>query len=175
MGRLHRIKGLDTLISAFGDAVNDYPDSILVLAGQDDGYKEKAEKMIKDGNLKNSVIFTGPIWGKEKIAALSESNLFALASYSEDCPMVMIEAMHFGLPVIITKNNGLSPYVIKVNSGLVVEKNREQLRQAILKLLKNADLAAKMGEAGRELVKKEFSPELVAERFIKAYNKIITP
>jgi len=77
------------------------------------------------------------------------------------------------LPVIITKNSALAEIIIKSGAGIVIEKDEKQLAKAILKILNNPDLAKKMGERGRELVKNEFSSGKVAERFIKEYNEIL--
>ena len=103
LGRIHWIKGLDTLIPAFAEVIKKEPKAILVLAGgNEDGYKKIVEEMVKRYNLENQVIFTGMIIGKDKIAALQDSDVFVLPSYSESFGMAVIEAMYFGLPVIVT-------------------------------------------------------------------------
>lgn len=71
--------------------------------------------------------------------------------------MAVIEAMCFGLPVIITKNVGIAPSVEKAKAGIVVDKDEKQLTEAILKILENTDLAKQMGEAGKRLVEEEFN------------------
>jgi len=55
----------------------------------------------------------------------------------------------------------------------VIEKDEKQLAEAILKILDNPDLAKKMGEAGKQLVKTEFSSEKVAEKWIEEYRNLI--
>ena len=88
--------------------------------------------------------------------------------------MVVVEAMDAGKPVVITKGVGIAGEVEKAGAGLVVEKDAKQVAEAILKILNNSDLAKKIGENGRKLVKTEFSSEKVAERWIKEYNKILS-
>jgi glycosyltransferase involved in cell wall biosynthesis len=197
LGRLHPIKGLGTLIPAFTEVIKKRPDCVLVLAGPDDeGYKKEILRIINEINKKTSdvlklkpsifgtsdvpkienpnIIFTGMILGDEKIAAFRESDVFVLPSYSENFGMAVIEAMSFGLPVVITRGVGVSKEVETAGAGLVVEKDIEQVAEAILKFLENPAMAKKMGEAGRELVKKEFSSDNVAERFLKEYNSLLT-
>ena len=58
-------------------------------------------------------------------------------------------------------------------AGLVVEKNVNQVAEAILEILENPELAEKMGEQGKKLVKNEFSGDKVAKRFLEEYNKTI--
>jgi len=176
LARLHPIKGLDTLIPAFAEVIKKEPKAVLVLAGPDEkNYKKEIELKIVNCKLKidKDVIFTGMILSNDKPAAYKESNVFVLPSYSENFGMAAAEAMSFGLPVIVTKGVGISDEIEKAVAGIVIEKNEKQLSEAILKILNNPDLAKKMGEQGRELVKNEFSSGKVAERFIKEYNEIL--
>jgi glycosyltransferase involved in cell wall biosynthesis len=109
--------------------------------------------------------------GEDKIAACSEGDVFVLPSYSENFGMAVIEAMYFGLPVIITKNVGISPSVEKFKAGLIIEKDEKKLTEAIWTILNNPDLAKKMGENGKRLIEEEFSPEKIADKWIKIYQE----
>ena len=185
---------MDTLIPAFAEVVKKEPNAVLVLAGPDNDYQGEVLKFINGINIRTSdvhklrplilrtsdvqnikdanVIFTGMLLGNDKIAAYRESDVFVLPSYSENFGMAVVEAMYFGLPVVITKGVGISPSINKVGAGIVIEKNEKQLTEAILKILNNPDLAKKMGENGRKLVEKEFSCDGVAEKWIKEYNNL---
>ncbi|MEK7062255.1 MAG: glycosyltransferase [Patescibacteria group bacterium] len=181
LGRLNWIKGLDTLISAFAEVVKKEPNAVLVLAGPDENnYISNLKSQISAwpagrSNLKidDKIIFTGMLTGDDKIAAYRGSDIFVLPSYSESFGMAAVEAMFCGLPVVVTKGVGISPNVEKAGAGIVIEKDKEQLSEAILKILNEPDLAKKMGQNGKQLVKNEFSCDVVAEKFISAYNEII--
>ena len=190
LARLHPIKGLDTLIPAFAEVIKKESRAVLVLAGPDEnGYKKEIIKMINDYNLTffdfslhqsalsprrpASCIFTGMLIGEKKVAAFRESNVFVLPSYTEALPMATIEAMYFGLPVVITEGVGISPNIDRAEAGLVINKDEKQLVEAILKILENPRLGKEMGQKGRELVETEFSSEKVAGKWIEEYNKII--
>ncbi len=176
LGRLNWIKGLDTLIPAFAEVVKKEPKAVLILAGPDDeNYKKEIELKIENCKLKISkdVIFTGMLIGDDKIAAFQGSDVFALPSYSENFGMAAVEAMACVLPVVITKGVGISEKVRQSGAGLVVEKDVNQVAEAILKILNNSDLAKKMGEDGRRLIEQEFSGEKVAGKFLKEYNEIL--
>lgn len=174
MGRLHKIKGLDTLIPAFAEVVKKEPKAVLVLAGPDDeGYKKNIQLLITNYQLQNEVIFTGMLTGNDKKMAYQESDVFVLPSYSENFGMAVVEAMAINLPAVITKGVGISEEVKKAGAGIVVEKDEKQLAEAILKILNNPDLAKKMGENGRKLVETEFSSEKVARKFMEEYGKIL--
>ncbi|MEK7635659.1 MAG: glycosyltransferase [Patescibacteria group bacterium] len=174
MGRLHKIKGLDILISAFSEIVKKEPNLVLVLAGPDDeGYGKNLKSQILNLKIDDKVLFTGMLIGDDKIAAYRESDVFVLPSYSENFGMSVVEAMAIGLPVVITKGVGISPNVERVGAGIVIKKDEKQLTAAILKILNNSELAKKMGGNGRKLVETEFSSDKVAKKFIKEYNEMI--
>ena len=174
LGRLHPIKGLDTLIPAFAEVIKKEPKAILVLAGPDDeGYGQKIKSQISNLKISDKVIFTDMLLGEEKEAAFREADVFVLPSYSESFGMAVVEAMSFGLPVVITEGVGISPSINRAGAGLVINKDEKQLTEAILKILNNPELAKKMGENGKKLVETEFSSEKVAEKWIEEYNKII--
>ncbi len=176
LGRLYWIKGFDTLIPAFEKVIKEKSSAVLVLAGPDEGnYKKEIELMI--GNRKliigKNVIFTGMLTGNDKIAAYQESDVFVLPSYTEALSMAIIEAMSFGIPIITTKNVGSADSILKANAGIVIEKNEQQLTEAILKILNEPNLAKKMGENGKRLVVEKFSADKIANKWIEEYNKII--
>lgn len=176
LSRLSWKKGLDTLIPAFAEVIKKEPKAVLIIAGGDEeNYKKEIELEIENCKLKigNEVIFTGMLLGDEKAAAYAASDVFVLPSYAENFGMAVVEAMAVGLPAIITKGVGISNEVAKVGAGIVIDKNVNQLAEAILEILKNLDLAKKIGEAGRKLVETEFSAEKVAERWMKEYKKLI--
>lgn len=174
LSRLNWKKGLDTLIPAFAEVVKKKPRAILVLAGSDEkNYKIQIEKLVKDYDLGKNVLFVGMLLGEDKTTAYRESAVFVLPSYSENFGMAVAEAMSFGVPVIITKTVGIAPSVEKAGAGLVVEKDKKQLSEAILRILNNPELAKKMGAAGKQLVATEFSWPEIAEKWVQEYNTII--
>jgi len=174
LGRIHFIKGLDTLIPAFARVADKNPQAVLVLAGGDeDGYRKTVEDLVKKHDLENRVIFTGMITGKEKTSALQDADVFVLPSYSESFGMSAVEAMYFSLPVVITENAGIASDIARAGAGIVIKKEETPLENAISKILNNPDLAGKMGKQGRKLVETEFSGLAVADKFIRVYNEIL--
>ena len=174
LSRLNWKKGLDTLIPAFAEVVKKEPKAVLILVGPDDeGYKKNIQLLITNYQLQDKAIFTGMLLGKDKIEVLQDSDVFVLPSYSENFGMAVVEAMYFGLPVVITKGVGISREIGKASAGLVVEKDVKQVAEAILKILNNSELAKKISETGKKLVNEEFDSKKIAEKWIEEYNKII--
>lgn len=174
LGRLGWKKGFDTLIPAFQSVMEREPAAILVIAGGDDGYRVSIEQLMQKFHIPSArVVFTGSLAGQEKVGAYVGSNAFVLPSYSENFAMVVAEAMHVRLPVVISDKVGIAPAVKRAGAGLVVPKNEKEVADAILRLFKNEKEAAVMGDAGRRLVEREFGPARVAEQFSELYNQIV--
>lgn len=175
LGRLNWEKGFDTLIPAFSRILKKASKVILMIAGPDErGYKKEIKKLIKKNKLPTeSIIFTGQLLGEEKRAAFASADVFVLPSYSENFGMAVVEAMSFGLPVIITEGVGISPEIKESAAGVVVQKDKDQVAKAIIDVLGNPESAKEMGEKGKRLVREKFSMDKVAESFLKAYSNII--
>ncbi len=174
VGRLHPIKGFDTLIPAMADIVKSLPAAKLAIVGGDEkGYKREIEKMIDNDRLANRVVFTGRLVGREKAAALAAADLFVLPSYSENFGMAAAEAMAAGLPVVLTDGVGIAPEVRRAGAGIIVEKKPDLLARAILDILTGRVDGRAMGERGKHLVTERFSLEAVGEAMAGLYRSII--
>lgn len=174
LGRISWKKGFDTLIPAFKSVVEKHNSVLLVIAGVDDEeYKKEIEKLIAELHIGNSVVFVGELLGDVKLAALRESDIFVLSSYSENFGMAVVEAMSSELPVIITEGVAISSDIGRAHAGIVIKKDEKELADAILGLLENKENAREMGKRGREFVKAQFSMERVAQTMRDAYNRVI--
>lgn len=174
LGRLHHIKGFDTLVSAFAEVANKMPDSVLVIAGNDEGgYRKEIEKMVYSFSLGERVFFVGMLGKEQKENAFRESNVFVMPSYSENFGMASGEAMRAGLPVVVTDVVGISDIVIATESGVVIRKDTKECASAILKILSDPGIAVRFGYNGRRAASKYFAPQRVAEQMIREYNKVV--
>lgn len=174
LGRISWKKGLDTLIPAFAEVVKKEPEALLVIAGGDDeNYKKNIQLLITNYELQNKVLFTSMIGGGDKIAALQESDVFVLPSYSENFSMSAVEAMYLNLPVVITKYVGVAPEVRQYGAGIVTEKDTNEMAEAIIKILADEKLKIAMGEKGRHLVEEKFVMSKIADQWITAYQSIL--
>ncbi|MDI6717456.1 MAG: glycosyltransferase [Patescibacteria group bacterium] len=174
LGRLNWKKGFDTFIPAFAKIIKKEPKAVLVIAGGDDeGYGQKIKSQISNLKIEDKTIFTGMLAGDDKIAVYQDSNIFVLPSYSENFGNVVLEAAYFGLPVVVTKGVAVGLEFEKAGAGIAVEKNVQELAEAILKILKNSGLGKKMGIVGKKFVETEFSWLKITENFIKKYSDLL--
>ena len=171
LGRIHRIKGLDLLIKVFSDLAKFLDDVKLVIAGPDDGYLTSLKKLVADSEISEKVLFTGPLYGQEKLKAYVDADVYILPSFYETFPMTLLEAMACGTPVIVTDRCGIAD-VINGQAGLVVPYDKEQLRDALLHMLSDDQMRLRFGEKGKLLVREKFNWEKIAEQVEGVYRGV---
>ena len=170
LSRLSSKKNPEMLMRVF--AKLDLPKTKLVLAGpSESGYLEKLQLIRKELELESDIIFTGPLFGNEKISALVDADIFVLPSTNENFGNVIAESVAAGTPVIITNKCGIAPY-IKDRVGLVVSPEQHELQQAIITLLSDTPLYKKF-ELACSYVAKEFSWDQPAASMEQLYKKVL--
>jgi len=177
LSRLHYKKGLDRLAAGFTELAKRCDKIHLVVAGPDGGEQSMLEQRVRDAGLDGRVHLTGPLWGKDKLAAMVDSACFCLPSRQEGFSVAITEAMACGRPVVITDACHF-PEVAEVQAGCVVTLNDDDsagsantLAEALHSVLTDSDQAASMGAAGRELIETRFTWPKIAELSINCYER----
>lgn len=161
VGRLAEVKGVPLLLEAFRRLRPDHPDAMLTIVG-DGELREALEAEAKD--LAN-VRFTGAIGQADVAEELAKSALFILPSRAEGVPVVLMEAMASGRPVVATRITGVPELVEDGVSGVLIEPGDvDALTAAIEALLRDRDRAIRLGEAGRAKVAADFDVQGEARR-----------
>lgn len=151
-GRIGSRKGTFDLIQAFAEMPQSFKErSELIVAG--DGDIEQAAKLAESLNIKNKVRFLGWIDSKTREKLLADINVFILPSYNEGLPMALLEAMGWGLPVIVTPVGGIPELITSTENGLLVTPGDiQQLSDMMQSLIENQSLRVSLGNAARESV-----------------------
>ena len=167
IGRIHITKGIDLLVKAFADLAKELNDVKLVLVGPDDGYQSVIEDYVRTLKVNDKVLFTGFVNNKEKIAAFADADVFVTPSFL-GFPVTFLEACACGTPIITTRNGDELDW-IHDRVGYVVEYNKEQLQDAMSKILRDEGLRRRFGEEGKRLVREEFSWDKVVKKVEEVY------
>lgn len=140
VGSLDKRKGFYDLINAFNQI--EQKNVRLIICGKpNDENSEKAIEEIKD---KSVFDYRGYVSGEAKNKAFLDSDVFILPSYGEGLPITILEAFHFGMPVIST-NVGAIPEIIDDSNGRIVNPgDLKGIKNAILQLC-NEELLLKLG------------------------------
>ncbi|MAL27555.1 MAG: colanic acid biosynthesis glycosyltransferase WcaL [Croceicoccus sp.] len=157
IGRLAAAKGVPILLDAFARLHAAHPDARLTLVG-DGPARPVLEARARDLGLGGAVRLTGALSQDEVTAELARADLFALPSFAEGVPIVLMEAMAAGLPVLATAIAGIPELVEDGVSGrLVAPGDTSGFAAAMADLLADPARARAMGRAGRQKVAAEFS------------------
>lgn len=171
LGRLHHKKGLDILAAAFARIAARFPTLRLVVAGPDQGAREPFERQIASVNLTGRVHLVGPLYGRQKYAALAAAACFCLPSRQEGFSVAVLEALACRTPVVLSDACHF-PEVAEAGVGRVVPLTPDAVADALAAVV--ADPAARaMGDRGRALVEKQYTWERVAEQTIDLYHSVL--
>ena len=175
LGRINFKKGLDLLAQAFGRIARELTDVHLLIAGPDsDGYAAKVRLWLSEQGVLDRTTFTGMVEGEAKAAALAESAMFVLPSYTENFGIAVVEAMAAGLPVIISNRVNIWREIAAARAGLVVNTDAGEVADAMRALLASPERAAEMGRNGKDLARKQFSWESAGARLMELYADVIS-
>jgi len=128
--------------------------------------------LIKCLNLEGNVKVIGPLDFDELKELYVACDMFALPSLEEPFGLVLTEAMASGKPVIGTKVGGILMQIKDGWNGFLVKPaDHKQLAEKIMYLIENSDERVRMGKNGRMLAEREFDWRIIAEKYIKNYEK----
>ena len=114
------------------------------------GYLASLEKCARDCGVAGRVIFPGPMYEDDKVAALRDANLFVLPSLYENFANVVAEAVAYNVPVIISPQCGIAPLIDGL-AGLVVPSDERAVARAIRSLMDDKHLYSKLKEGCTEV------------------------
>lgn len=144
-------KGLDRFFNIWKEIAYKYPDWQVEIIGKEVENSEYKKEVIAMG-ISDSIIFTPPT--KQIEAKYFEASIYAMTSRFEAFPMVLIEAMSCGIPVI-AYDCPCGPRAIISNNenGFLIENNnQEQFATHLENLIENSELRKKMGDKAKESV-----------------------
>lgn len=170
IGRLSAVKGIHNLIEAFG-RIGKKKELKLVIAGTGDydhALRRQAQKFC-------NVVFTGFVGSQEIKKSLYRNCLaLMLPSLYEAFPLVVLEAMTYGKPVVASCVGDIPSIVKNGVNGLLVKPNDiDGLVQAIARLYEDPDLRKNMGLRNRSVIMGNFTVEKMATRTFQVYSKLM--
>lgn len=174
LSRLLPTKGIDVFLDAFLSIIKrkEFGSWRLVLAGEGPmEYVNSLKRTVAEQGHTDSVIFTGWLDGEEKEEALRNSSLLALPSYHENFGLCVIEALAYGVPVLISPHVNLAPEIESTVAGWIAEIDTASIEHALSAALGSRQERIKRGAAGRNLAASYAWP-VVANRLTELYASV---
>lgn len=161
--RLSEQKGLEYLLKAMPKIQSVFPDVKLVIAGDGD-LREHLEEVSQKNGVTESVLFLG---GRLDIPELLKTfDLYVLPSLWEGLPMIILEAMAAGCPIVATDVGGVARAIKHDDTGLLVEpKDPDSLATAVTTLLQDNALRDRLTSNAKELFENSFSAEIMTKQY----------
>ncbi len=155
IARLETTKGIHILLEAFGQLSKTYPEIHLEIVGT--GSQEaQYHSFVTQNNLANQVTFAG--YQTNVAAYLNYFDLLVIPSLHETHPLVLLEGISFGKPIIATRVGGIPEVIIDKKNGLLIEPgNVTELTKALVELIEDQELRAVLGLKARETYQKEYT------------------
>jgi|GEM_PF-2041178 len=163
VGNIIRRKGVDLLIKAFAKLKRNpkYNNMILIIVGgnpneENGSYIAEIKEIIKKENLEDSILFLG--YRNDAREIMQVFDIFVMPSRMESFGVAIIEAMSYGVPVIVTNGGSITEIVRNNENGIVVEcENYDSIAYAIETLYRNEEKRKKISINAINDVKERFS------------------
>lgn len=174
VGHLERRKGVERLVEAFAELLDERSGARLLLVGGGRGVPEDTEPALRELvvqlGLEEAVRFCGV--RADPRPFLRAADVFVLPSFREGMPNALLEAMASGLPCVAPRSAG-GDEVIDADTGIVPPSNApEDLLSALRVLAGYPGRRAAMGRAAAERAK-AFDVEQVVDRFEELYGSVV--
>lgn len=171
VGRLDETKGQRETIEALASLTSELPNARLVLVGGG-SFREELERLAQNLGVSGRVVFAGV--RKDVRACLASFDVFAHPSYSDPCPLAVLEAQAAGLPVVAFRDGGIPEIVEHGQTGLLSRAGEvDGLAESLRKTLADPELATRLGQAGAERMKTHFNGALAGQRFAVVVRELL--
>ena len=178
VGRIMQIKGVLELINAV-ISLKDNHIKLLIMGSANSGkwafspYEREVKKICEKN--RNSIIFTGYVDNTEVYKYASAADIQCLPTLVEEAaPLVVLEAMAEGLPLVVTRSGGVTEYADE-STALIIEKDNiiENLKKAICYMKENPEVRKGMSEKAK-IKSKQYNEAGYYENFVETVFKIIS-
>jgi glycosyltransferase involved in cell wall biosynthesis len=120
LSRIHLMKNCEGLIRGFCQIATRHPEIHLLLAGPDqEGREVQLRQLAERLGAAQRITFSGPLYGSDKVAALRTADLVALPSHCETFPVIVLEALAAGKPVLVSDAVCIFRDIVESGAGLV--------------------------------------------------------
>ena len=173
MGSLHAYKGVGTFLAALGAI--DRPVTAVVAGRFND--PDQPRRLLDEAgvpaHLRESVVFTGGVTDAELRALHHLADLFVYPTAGDTLPLVVLEAMASGTPVVSTEVGGI-PFEVTPDVGVLVQPGDPAgVARAVSSLLADPDALQRMGTAARRRVEQVFRWSLAAQAAVVGYERAL--
>jgi glycosyltransferase involved in cell wall biosynthesis len=145
----------------------------LVFAGEGpEEYVGALRRKVAKHGLENSVLFPGWLDGERKNTFLRQASLLALPSYHENFGLCVMEALAFGVPVLVSPHVHLAEDILSAGGGWLADVEKESIEVTLKEVFRSDAERARRGLAGKEFSRR-FTWRNIAGQLIDVYSQLL--
>jgi glycosyltransferase involved in cell wall biosynthesis len=165
-------KNIRNLLLAMSYVREEIPGALLHVFGNDLSDSGILAEWAVQQNLNEGIIWHGYVDRSEIELELSRADLMIHPSLEEAQPMVLLEAMSLGIPVLAGKYSGGVPWSLGEAGVLVDVENPLEIAKSAIEILNSIEIRKDMVSEGLRLVSTKYSPKEVSDSYLHQYKKI---
>lgn len=170
VGRLVPVKAVDRLVAAAPLILEAVPTARFLVVG-DGPERPRLESVAAALGLGSAVSFTGAV--SDAAELIGRSAVLVLTSTSEGLPLVVLEAMAAGVPVVAPVLGGTAEALAGGGGVLVADVEPATVAAAVMDLLSSPERRREMGRAGRRTVAESYDLALMLDRYDRLYERAL--
>jgi 1,2-diacylglycerol 3-alpha-glucosyltransferase len=171
VGRLGKEKNVELILNSMPAILEQVPDAKALIVGEHTPGRGQLEELAAKLGIAGRVSFTGHIDHQELGAIYHQATLFAFPSLTDTQGLVLNEAAHAGLPIVM-----VDPLITEVvedgKNGLVTAPNKREFAAAIIKILQDEPLRLSMSSTSRKLAAQHTAGKQAA-KLLRLYQDVI--
>jgi len=174
VGRLHPVKGLDTLLYAWQKVSQsieiDRARLLIVGEGPEEPF---LRQLVSQLGLEATTLFLGR--RDNVVKYLQSTDVLVLPSLSEGLPNALLEAMACGLAAVATNVGGSNDVINNLENGVLIHpRDPKALSDALLTLLNDKKLADRLGQEARKTIEERYSLDQVVNQYMRLYQSLVS-
>ena len=175
VGTVSRRKNQNEFLRALDPLAKQMPFRVVFFGGasSDDPYGREFFSLISERPWAE---YGGFIDRKASREMFGRASLVVLPTLEDNCPMVVLEAMAAGIPVVASRVGGVPDLIENEVTGLFCDPQRpDTMREAVCRVLMEPALRLRLGGAGRQSALDRFHPRVIAEKHVAIYRSLLEP
>ncbi len=170
LSRIHRKKGIETLLKAIANVKARGVDCVVAIAGSgDEAYLAAMKKLADELAIGDRTIWTGHVGGELKVSLYEAADIFALPTHSENFGFVFPEAMASGTPVLTTRGVDIWPELEASGAATILDTSVEAFENEILRLLSHRESLDAMRAKAKPWVFDAFDEQKLLDKYEAMY------
>ncbi|MFN2508809.1 MAG: glycosyltransferase [Chthoniobacterales bacterium] len=173
LSRIDPKKGIELLLEAFASLRGEFPDALLVIAGDGEvPYVRQLHAAAERLSIDQHVLWPGFLSGADKRAAFRAATMFVLPSHSENFGIAAAEALAAGVPVLLSDQVAVADDVREAGAGVVVPCDSKAIATGIRRLLTDSVTRASFSAKGQDLARARYSTQSVQAALVNLYASL---